>query len=429
MSISVSNIPFFAKFLFRFRDLFSRKMLAQLTIALNALFFDYKRCSIDAMAGKAGANYDALYYFLARAKWKMEEVNDRRIEIIQAQRPTRASKGSVLAIDDTAAPKPYARKTDGAKYQYCGTLGREEVCNVAVFSAISSGSKQFPVDFRAYRTKDEFELADDDPKFKSKIQFAIELFDKAVERNLEFEATVFDSWYAAKEVIEHINNANRAFICEIKKNRKVFTNPPGERKRRFIKLDDLVTVIKERRSHKLRSIRFRCADGKEVKRLSYAFTATLKNCKVPLKFVIFFGGWSKDDNEKAHVLICNFTNRSAGKILATYLKRWGIEQIFRELKDTFCFDQYQMQRMNRIERFWTISILAWTAVYWVKQNSYLVRIVGKVPKTFEGFKSTLRGLAEYNRDMSLSKNKLERNAMEKLGLKSARFKKRAKRSA
>lgn len=429
MSISVSNIPFFAKFIFRFRDLFSRKMLAQLIIAFNALFFDYKRCSIDAMARKVGANYEALYYFLARAKWKVEEVNDRRIEIIQAQRPTRAPKGSILAIDDTAAPKPYARKTDGAKYQYCGVLKREEICNVAVFSAISSGSKQFPVDFRAYRTKDEFELGDDDPKFKSKIQFAIELFDKAVARNLEFETTVFDSWYAAREILEHIHGKNRAFICEIRKNRKIFTTPPGERKRRLIKLDDLVTVIKERRSHKLRSIRFRSADGEEVTRLSYAFTAELNDCKVPLKFIVIFGNWSENDDKKVHVLICNFTSYSAKKILATYLKRWGIEQIFRELKDTFCWDQYQTQRMNRIERFWMISILAWTAVYWVKQNSYLARIVGKVPKTFEGFKTTLRGLAEYNRDMNLSKSDIERQATEQLGLKSARFKNRAKRSA
>jgi hypothetical protein len=429
MSASVSKIQFFTKFFFRFRDLFSRKMLAQLIIAFDALFFDFKRCSIDIMAKKTGADYDSLHYFFARAKWKVEDVNDRRLEIIQAQRTTRASRGSVLAIDDTAAPKPYAKKTDGAKYQYCGVLGRQEICNIAVFSAISSGSKQFPVDFRAYRTKDEFELKDDDPKFKSKIQIAIELFDKAVKRNLHFEAVVFDSWYSSRKVLEHIHDNNRTFICEIKKNRKIFTTPPGERKRRETRTDELVTLIKERRPHRLCPIRFRCADGKEITRFSYTFTAMLKNCEVPLKFIVIFGGWSKDDDEKAHVLICNFTKWSAEKILAAYLKRWGIEQIFRDLKDTFCFDQYQVRRMNRIERFWMVSILAWTAVYWVKQNGYLSRIVEKPPETFEQMKLCLRELAGYNRDMSLSKSKVERRAEKELGLKSSRFKNRARRTA
>ena len=64
----------------------------------------------------------------------------------------------------------------------------------------------------------------------------------------------------------------------------------------------------------------------------YSFEAKLKDCDVPIKFVVIFGKWNK------------------------------------ELKDTFYFDHYQVRHINKIDRYWNLCLVAWTLTYWIKQN-------------------------------------------------------------
>ncbi|MCF6155864.1 MAG: hypothetical protein E3K36_11565 [Candidatus Brocadia sp.] len=71
----------------------------------------------------------------------MQALKRKRLEIIQKQRTTAATKGGLFAIDDTGCPWPFAMKTEGAKWQYCGPLKREEVCNVGVDIAFVSQAK------------------------------------------------------------------------------------------------------------------------------------------------------------------------------------------------------------------------------------------------------------------------------------------------
>ena len=78
----------------------------------------------------------------------LSRVSRARLEIIQKQRTTAPTKGGLLAIDDTGCPKPFAKKTEGAKRQYCGPLKREEACNVGAGAAFASQAKHFPIDIR-----------------------------------------------------------------------------------------------------------------------------------------------------------------------------------------------------------------------------------------------------------------------------------------
>src|SRR3989304_721782 len=64
----------------------------------------------------------------------------------------------------------------------------------------------------------------------------------------------------------------------------------------------------------------------------YSFEAKLKNCDVPIKFVVIFGKWNKDDDNKYHILITNNLRASAKTVVTNYLLRWGIEHSFKEIK-------------------------------------------------------------------------------------------------
>ena len=139
----------------------------------------------------------------------------KRLEIIQKQRTTASTKDGLLAIDDTGCPKPFAKKTEGAKWRYCGTLKREEACNVGVGIAFVSPAKHFPHDIIPYLPARELSGGETNPQGKDTIQMAKELFDKSL-GTLDFSAVTFDSWYAAPHFLEHIHAHKKLFFSEIK---------------------------------------------------------------------------------------------------------------------------------------------------------------------------------------------------------------------
>jgi len=330
MGIFNLSISFINKFLSRFKPVFSNKQFIVFSYLIYALFKDYKRNSIYAMSSNIPVNYQSCQYFLSEAKWNINKLNDERLNIIESQRTTSSTFSGVLAIDDTASPKPYAKNTQGAKYQYCGVLGRDEICNVAVFSAFVSKSKHFPINFKSYRPADEFSFGKKDPSFKSKLELARILIDDALNRKIKFSSIVMDAWYAqSSELLEFIHFIKElSFIGEVKSNRNIQFYHPIMRKHCFIKQDELVKLIKKHYPHKCNSVPCSDKSGRTKSLVTYTFKGCIKGCSVPLRFVVVFGKWDDLDDKDVHILISN------------YLLRWGIELIFRELKDIFFFDQY-----------------------------------------------------------------------------------------
>ena len=421
MSIFGTNISLLNKFLKHFASCFSKKQLAMFTLLVYALFKDYKRNSLDAMANATHTDYQKLQYFFSDSKWDLQAIKQKRLEIIQNQRTTASTKDGILAIDDTGCPKPYAENTQGAKWQYCGPLKREEVCNVGVGAVFVSPSKHFPIDIIPYLPSDEFPGGKTNPQFKDKIQIAMELFDNA-SGTLDFSVVTFDSWYASTEFLEHIHSHNKIFFSEIKSNRNIFMYHPQKKTRCFVKSDELVTLIQKHYRHKVKTVTHTTSDGSEVSHKTYSFEAKLRNCDVPLKIVVILGKWNKDDDNSVHILITNQLNASAKTVITNYLLRWGIEHCFKELKDTFYFDHYQVRHIEKIERYWNLCLIAWTLTYWIKQNAYLNKILETKPTTFNEFKQAINTLLELSSLSTLSKNK--KLADDYFKVKSKRLKKK-----
>jgi SRSO17 transposase len=374
------------------------------TLCVYALFKDYKRNSLEAMAKAAHTDYQKLQYFFSDSQWDLQAIKQKRLEIIQNQRTTASTKDGLLAIDDTGCPKPYAKNTEGAKWQYCGPLKREEVCNVGVCVAFVSKTKYFPIDIAPYLPADEFPGGKNNPHFKDKLHIAQELFDKSLE-TLEFSAVTFDSWYATTNLLEHIHTRKKIFFSEIKSNRNIFMYHPIKRTKCCVKPDELVTLIKKHSWDKTKTVKYQTTDGSEVSHRTYSFEAKLKDGKVPIKFVVILGTWNKDDDNSFHILITNQLNASAKTIITNYLLRWGIEHCFKELKDTFYFDHYQVRHIEKIARYWNLCLIAWTLTYWIKQNAYLNKILEHNPTTFNEFKCAINSLLEFSSTSELSKNK------------------------
>jgi len=420
MPIINPHIRFIEKFLSHFKPVFSKNQMSVFREFIYALFADYKRLSLSTIANNTNINYQRLQYFFSESNWNTKKLNDIRLKILQNQRTTQANTKGVLAIDDTACPKPYAENTEGAQIQYCSPLGKEENCNVAVASCFVSKSKHFPVDFKSYLPMDTTELKN----FKSKLVLAKELIDDAVNKKIPFSSIVVDSWYTSTDLIEFVSSKNLTLVAEVKINRSILFTHPQTKQWRYLRGDKIIPLIKQFYPHKLKAVRIPQQNGKDKSIFTYAFNSNLKDCKTKVKVIFVFDKWSEHDDKNVHILITTNLNFPVRTVILTYLLRWGIEESFRELKDTFCFDQYQVRHQKQIQKHWIMSFLAWTITYWIKQNGCLSKILTEPPQTIGQCKQAIASLIIIDSAFLLSKNK--NIAASLYNIKSERFKKKLK---
>ena len=277
-----------------------------------------------------------------------------------------------------------------------------------------------------YKPEQEFTHGKADPRFKSKLDLAKELIDDAANKMIKFKYVLLDSWYGnCSDLLEFIAEIKELlFVSELKDNRKVQFYNPLERKHSFIQVNELVTLIKKFYHHKLKPVTIKQANGKSHTVWTYSFKGELFNCSVPVKVVVMLGKWHTDDSQSTHVFVTNDTSLSYKSVISTYRLRWGIERIFQELKDVFCFDQYQLRFKPQIEKFWFLCLTAWSLVYFLKQNNYLKNILkSHVPlDSFHDYKRAINSLLVFDSHSLLSKNKSL--AEEYFPVKSKRFLKR-----
>jgi len=402
MNILHTNVSVINKFLNDFKEHFSNKQFSVFQMFVYACLKDYKRLNLSSLVKQLPIDYQALQYFFSDAKWDYHALNNKRINTLKKQRTTGFTKNGVLAIDDTGSVKPYAKKTEGVAYQHCSVLKKEAYCNVAVASCFVKDSKHIPLSFKFYKPQDEFRLGKYDPEFRSKLDFARELLDEAIEQKIDFSYVVFDSWYSSAGFIEFIARKNRKFITEIKANRKILFKHPVSRKAVWLQQDELVKLIQIYFRHKTRFAHY-----KDVSFPIYSFQTRLKNCSVPIKAFVVFNNFSEDDDKKIHILITNDLTLSYKKTVGVYMQRWGIERTFQELKDTFYFDHYQVRHKEKIMRYWMLCPLVFSLIYWIKLNGCLTKVLNYSPSTFNDYKLALYKLIQFSSFAYLSKNTQE----------------------
>jgi transposase len=154
---------------------------------------------------------------------------------------------------------------------------------------------------------------------------------------------------------------------------------------------------------------------------AYAFNARVKDTQVALKAFVIMGKWSEEDDKSCHILITNDLSLDHKKACALYRLRWGIEQAFQELKDSFYFDHYQVRHKEKIMRYWMLCLLVWTLIYWIKQNAYLHKTISCNASTCNEYKQALLMLIEFSSYAALRKNDLLRTQYF-AAIKSQRFK-------
>jgi len=112
-----------------------------------------ERKSVEPIAavtapGRTSAQHQSLLHFVSQSEWSDEKVLAKVREMVL---PAIERHGSIEAwiIDDTGFPKQGAHSV-GVAPQYCGQLGREGNCQVAVSLSVANHHASLPVAYRLY---------------------------------------------------------------------------------------------------------------------------------------------------------------------------------------------------------------------------------------------------------------------------------------
>src|SRR5437660_8642179 len=167
-----------------------------------------ERKSVEPLAGKTdpdrmAAQHQSLLHFVGQAEWSDERVLTKVREMVL---PSIERHGPIEAwiIDDTAFPKQ-GRHSVGVQHQYCGQLGKQANCQVAVSLSIANHHASLPVAYRLYLPKDwaadsvrrEKAHIPDEVGFKTKPQIALEQLRWACEAGLARGAVMMDPAYGS----------------------------------------------------------------------------------------------------------------------------------------------------------------------------------------------------------------------------------------
>ena len=190
----------------------------------TGLMLPGERKSVEPMAAKTApartaAQHQSLLHFVGVASWSDERVLAKVREMVA---PSMERRGPIEAwiIDDTGFPKQGTHSV-GVQHQYCGQLGKEANCQVAVSLSIANHSASLPVAYRLYLPK---EWAEDtarrkkagvplDISFKTKPEIALEQIRWACTAGLPRGIALMDAAYGTDSTAAHRHDGAGSELC------------------------------------------------------------------------------------------------------------------------------------------------------------------------------------------------------------------------
>src|SRR5918992_72309 len=102
--------------------------------------------------GRVQARHQSLHHVVAKADWDdaalLAAVRERVLPAIERHGPVR-----YWIVDDTAFPKQ-GEHSVGVARQYCGQLGKQDNCQVAVSLSLADAGASLPIARRLYLPKE-----------------------------------------------------------------------------------------------------------------------------------------------------------------------------------------------------------------------------------------------------------------------------------
>ena len=200
------------------------------------LLLPCERKSVEPMAAitapaRVSAQHQSLLHFVSQGGWSDEVILGKVRAIVL---PDMERHGPIEAwiIDDTGFPKQ-GKHSVGVARQYCGRLGKQDNCQVAVMLSLANHHSSLPVAYRLYLPKEWAEDGErrrkvgvpDDISFETKTEIALAQVRWACEAGLPRGVVLMDAGYGAStELRGSIAALGLTYVAGILPNTTVWTS-------------------------------------------------------------------------------------------------------------------------------------------------------------------------------------------------------------
>jgi SRSO17 transposase len=203
----------------------------------KGLLLPGERKSIEPMAARLDPKHvqamrQSLHHLVAKAPWSDEVLLS---QVRDSVLPTMQKQGPVVAwiVDDTGFPKK-GQHSVGVTRQYCGQVGKQENCRVAVSLSVATWSSSLPIAYRLYLPK---EWAEDSERrenaeipegvgFQTKPEIALDQIRAAVAAGLDRGVVLVDAAYGINtEFRDGLTTLGLQYVVGVQNSMTVWT--PG----------------------------------------------------------------------------------------------------------------------------------------------------------------------------------------------------------
>ena len=320
-----------------------------------------ERKNLSQMADNAvGVTYHRLHHFLTEAPWDTQQVNERRLEVMNQCSQTRISRGFTLIVDDSGHRKS-GNFLRGVGRQYIGEIGKTDNGIVVVTTHLYDGKKSLPLDIELYQHANSLSQGKKDIEFKKKPELALALIDRSLSRGYRPGIVLIDAGYGNNTTfLLELEKRKLKYLGGLAKNRKVITHRESNQGEE-IRLDKLAQSLPAK---DFTLVQLNLDKPKNV------WVATveveLSQLEGTRTVAIVMNASTFDQASDIDYLITNVDSSiaTAEWIVTTYAQRNWVEVFYREAKGWLGLSEYQVRDYRSLIRHFILVFCAYTFILW-----------------------------------------------------------------
>ena len=371
--------PCFERWCKRFDDVFKTKaQRKEFRHYIGGLLGESARKNLSQLADNAvDVSYHSLRHFAVRANWNSQEINERRLQVMNSTRQTKISRGFSLIVDDSGHRKsgatPRRRKTQGNAHQdsgnftsgvgrqYIGEIGKTDNGIVMVTTHLYDGRKSLPLDLELYQHKSSLPEGTKDPAFLKKPELALGLIDKTLRRGYEPGIVLVDAGYGNNtSFLLELEKRSLKYLGGIAKNRKVRVEKSGN-PYESIRVDELAQSLP---SQAFEEVQLNLTTSKTLWVATMEVEVSRLGGKRRLAIVM-----NQPSFEAATDIDYFLTNEKGNLVtplwvVQTYAQRNWVEVFYREAKGWLGLKEYQVRHKRSLMRHFILVMCAYTFILW-----------------------------------------------------------------
>ncbi|MEZ4298416.1 MAG: IS701 family transposase [Polyangiaceae bacterium] len=319
------------------------------------LLSESERKSIEPIAARAigsarhaSAEHQRLHHFIANMKW-----SDRAVRDAAATYATTAMQKMepIVAwiIDDTGFLKQ-GKHSVGVQRQYTGSAGKTANCQVGVSLTVATRTMQVPIDFELFLPKSWMEDASrrqeakipEELTFKTKIDLALEMIERAALRRIAGKVVLADSFYGHSGPFrDAIHLMGFDYGMAIFASDRMWRLRTDERRKGELLSAKQIALSLPKKKYRVCAWR----DGTNAKLSSRFAICRVKVPRDPdthLRAEWLLIEWPKGKPEPTHFALTTLPRRMSKKQIVRLVKeRYKTERVYEELKGELGLDHFE----------------------------------------------------------------------------------------